>query len=68
MNEAITLLNKILEENNLVISLNDMKARAISDGGFIIEKPQLVVNFRQQKGKTDELPKGSKQKVSKASK
>lgn len=67
MNDPITLLNKLLEDNNLTISLNDMKPRLINDGGLIIEKPQLVVNFRKQP-KEEHEPKGIKSKASKTRK
>lgn len=48
MTDPVALLNKVLEENNLIITLGEMKWRAVEGGALIIEKPTLSVSFAKE--------------------
>lgn len=42
---ATSLFQKLLKENNLIISLEEPQIRFTKDGAVIIEKPILRVNY-----------------------
>jgi hypothetical protein len=59
MNDPVALLNKVLEDNNLTISLSPMKERLLLDGSVLIEKPTLVVNFAKEVANEQPKQEGS---------
>lgn len=43
--DPVTLLQELLQENNLAVSLSQPHVRYIQDGGVVIEQPQLQVVY-----------------------
>lgn len=47
--KALELLEKLLKENNISIELSPLETRIITDGSIIVEKPKLIVRFKDTK-------------------
>ncbi len=53
--EALTLLNTFIEDNNLILAFSPFKIHSLTDGGFVVEKPELVVSVRQEQSVQKEV-------------
>lgn len=51
--KAADLLQKLLDDNNLSISLNTQPPVSASDGTWVIKSPVLVVSYKENGHKTN---------------
>lgn len=54
METAPERFQRLLEENNLTVTQTPLNVRTITDGGIVIDIPQLAVNFTKPEVKKDE--------------
>lgn len=56
MESAVERFQRILDENNLAINLQDPQLRGINGGGIIIEKALLQITFKDPKKEVVDEP------------